>query len=110
MGAAISTGIGFLGSGVINGDVSGNERQLVTAASIWIAAALGVAAACGLHGMALLGAVITVWILRWQLLQRYVRVFVVRRIKVLVAFIMKRRRGDGKDQGSTAKEREEAKT
>lgn len=99
MGAAISTGIGFLGSGAINGDISGSQRQLVTAASIWVAAALGVAAACGLHGMALLGAVITVWILRWQLLQRYVKVFVVTRVKGLVTCIMRRRKADEKDQG-----------
>ena len=45
--AAAATGVGFLGAGVIttsNGIVSG----LTTAASIWMAAALGVAAGAGL--------------------------------------------------------------
>ncbi|KAI0559726.1 membrane protein MgtC [Gracilaria domingensis] len=57
MGAAISTGIGFLGSGAIT-DAAG-RRQLVTAASIWIAAAVGVAAACGLYRLAVSGAIMT---------------------------------------------------
>lgn len=68
MGAAISTGIGFLGSGAINGQIMGSRRQLVTAASIWIAAALGVAAAAGLFTLAISGAFVTIWILRWRLL------------------------------------------
>lgn len=67
MGAAISTGIGFLGSGAINGQISGSRRQLVTAASIWVAAALGVAAATGLFRLAITGAFITIWVLRWRL-------------------------------------------
>lgn len=66
MGAAISTGIGFLGSGAIV-DAAG-RRQLVTAASIWIAAAVGVAAACGLYRLAVSGAALTVCILRWRLI------------------------------------------
>lgn len=73
MAAAISTGIGFLGSGAINGQGGGSRRQLVTAASIWVAAAIGVAAACGLFRMAVLGAVLTVSILRWQLAYRTVK-------------------------------------
>lgn len=73
MGAAISTGIGFLGSGAINGERGGSRRQLVTAASIWIAAALGLAAAAGLFRMAVLGSVLTVSILRWQLAYRKLR-------------------------------------
>lgn len=74
MGAAISTGIGFLGSGAINGKRAGSRRQLVTAASIWIAAALGVAAAAGLFRLAVLGAVFTVSILRWQLAYRVLKI------------------------------------
>ncbi|PXF42076.1 putative magnesium transporter YhiD [Gracilariopsis chorda] len=71
MGAAISTGIGFLGSGAIT-DVAG-RRQLVTAASIWIAAAVGVAAACGLYRLAVSGAALTVCILRWRLIYSMLR-------------------------------------
>lgn len=68
MGAAISTGIGFLGSGAINGQIAGSRRQLVTAASIWVAAALGVAAAAGLFRLAITGAFVTIWILRYRLI------------------------------------------
>lgn len=110
MAAAISTGIGFLGSGAINGDISGSQRQLVTAASIWIAAALGVAAACGMHGMALLGAVITVWILRWQLLRRYMRLFFWRRVGRLVTGVTGRWRKREEHENSAVEERERAKT
>lgn len=67
MGAAISTGVGFLGSGAINGEIPGGRRQLVTGASIWIAAALGLAAAAGLFTLALSGAFLTIWILRYRL-------------------------------------------
>lgn len=73
MAAAISTGIGFLGSGAINGDGGGSRRQLVTAASIWIAAAVGVAAAAGLFRLAVIAAVFTISILRWQLAFRAVK-------------------------------------
>lgn len=67
MSAAISTGVGFLGSGAINGEIPGGRRQLVTGASIWIAAALGLAAACGLFTLALSGAFLTIWVLRYHL-------------------------------------------
>ena len=66
MGAAISTGIGFLGSGAINGQNGGSRRQLVTAATIWVAAALGVASACGLYIVALTGTISTLFFLRWR--------------------------------------------
>lgn len=66
MGAAISTGIGFLGSGAINGQNGGSRRQLVTAATIWVAAALGVASACGLYIVALVGTMSTLFFLRWR--------------------------------------------
>lgn len=97
MGAAISTGIGFLGSGAINGDILGSQRQLVTAASIWIAAALGVAAASGLFSMALVGAIVTVWILRWQLLHRYARLFIVRRLHAIRRLCGWERRGRARE-------------
>lgn len=96
MGAAISTGIGFLGSGAINGEIGGSQRQLVTAASIWIAAALGVAAASGMFRLALTGSIVTVWILRWELFRRWARVFIRRR----VYSFMKRVVGDQRDSSS----------
>jgi putative Mg2+ transporter-C (MgtC) family protein len=72
MGAAVSTGVGFLGAGAINRSGNGN-RNLTTSASIWIAASLGVAAASGLYRLALKGAILTVFILRWGTLLRYMR-------------------------------------
>lgn len=77
MGAAVSTGIGFLGAGAIHQDSS--QRHLVTAASVWIAAALGVAAASGLKFLALIAALTTVAILRWGVFTRYLRIVVKRR-------------------------------
>lgn len=96
MGAAISTGIGFLGSGAINREKSanGSQRQLVTAASIWIAAALGVAAASGLFRLAFTGAWVTVLILRWTLFRRYLRLFYKRQFAKLKAVRAARRLAD----------------
>lgn len=62
MGASISTGIGFLGAGTIHQDKA--QRHLVTAASVWISAALGVAAASGLKFLAFVVALTTIAILR----------------------------------------------
>lgn len=86
VGAAISTGIGFLGAGAINQNAtrSASQRQLVTAASIWIAAALGVAAASGLKSLALLGSLVTVWILRWTIIMRYIRLISRRKLPLLM--------------------------
>jgi putative Mg2+ transporter-C (MgtC) family protein len=72
MGAAVSTGVGFLGAGAINRSGSGN-RNLSTSASIWIAASLGLASASGLYRLALKGAMFTVFVLRWGTLLRYMR-------------------------------------
>lgn len=76
MGASISTGIGFLGAGTIHQDKA--QRHLVTAASVWISAALGVAAASGLKFLAFVVALTTIAILRsktiyFQLRKNYVR-------------------------------------
>ncbi|MFH7029425.1 MAG: MgtC/SapB family protein [Heteroscytonema crispum UTEX LB 1556] len=60
----VATGIGFLGAGLIL-QPSPQEaeipkvRGLTTAASVWIAAALGAAIGCGLWQMGVLGALLT---------------------------------------------------
>lgn len=86
MGAAVSTGVGFLGAGAINRTGNGN-RNLTTSASIWIAASLGLAAASGMYRLALLGAVFTVFILRWSMLLRYFRLVLRRQSIRLSTFI-----------------------
>ena len=56
--AQIVTGVGFLGAGAIlrsGGSVSG----LTTAASIWVAAAIGILAGGGAYGLALVSVVLT---------------------------------------------------
>src|SRR5262245_32616382 len=61
--AQIVTGIGFLGAGAIirsGTSVSG----LTTAASIWVAAAVGMLAGGGAYGLAIAGALLTVLTLR----------------------------------------------
>jgi putative Mg2+ transporter-C (MgtC) family protein len=60
--AQIVTGIGFLGAGAI----MRNEKEvhgLTTAATIWVNAALGVAAGGGLYDVAILGGAITMIVL-----------------------------------------------
>lgn len=56
----VAAGIGFIGAGVILRDVQENNRVsvrgLTTAASTWVAAALGIAAGCGLWKLGLIGA------------------------------------------------------
>jgi putative Mg2+ transporter-C (MgtC) family protein len=86
MCAAVSTGIGFLGAGAINRSGKGN-RNLTTSASIWIAATLGVSSALGLYRLALKGALITVFILRWSTLSRYSRLVLHRRRRITLAFV-----------------------
>lgn len=59
----IAAGVGFLGGGVIlregQGDtMSAEVRGLTSAAAIWVAAALGIAAGCGLWQLAISGAVL----------------------------------------------------
>lgn len=60
----VATGVGFLGAGLILQETPKKSavpkvRGLTTAASIWIAAALGAAIGCGLWQMALLGGLLT---------------------------------------------------
>jgi putative Mg2+ transporter-C (MgtC) family protein len=60
----ISTGIGFIGAGAILKLTSAREIQgLTTAASIWMTAAIGVAVGLGGLGLALLGTILTWFIL-----------------------------------------------
>jgi len=55
--AQVASGIGFLGAGAIIRH-GGSVRGLTTAAAIWVAAALGVAAGAGLYIVALIGALL----------------------------------------------------
>lgn len=65
----IITGIGFVGGGVIlhrsrNNGEDPTVKGVTSAAAIWIAAALGTAAGCGLWELALMGAAISFFVLR----------------------------------------------
>jgi putative Mg2+ transporter-C (MgtC) family protein len=64
----VSTGVGFLGAGLILQYSSGDQKKtkvrgLTTAACIWIAAALGAAIGCGMWQMGLLGSILTLIVL-----------------------------------------------
>jgi putative Mg2+ transporter-C (MgtC) family protein len=64
----ITTGVGFLGAGEILRESSQSSKSpeihgLTSAAAIWVAAALGIAAGCGLWQLGLMGAILTVTIL-----------------------------------------------
>ena len=62
MAAGIATGVGFLGAGTIlreRGEVVG----LTTAATVWVAAAIGIAAAVGAYDLAALGTALTLLVL-----------------------------------------------
>jgi putative Mg2+ transporter-C (MgtC) family protein len=60
--AQIVTGIGFLGAGTILRNRDG-VHGLTTAATVWVNAALGIAAGGGQYRLAMIGAVITVSVL-----------------------------------------------
>jgi putative Mg2+ transporter-C (MgtC) family protein len=64
----IAAGVGFLGAGEILRESSQPSKSpeihgLTSAAAIWVAAALGIAAGCGLWQLGLMGAIFTVIIL-----------------------------------------------
>lgn len=60
----IVTGIGFLGAGaILKLDDTRDIKGLTTAASIWAAAAIGVAVGLGVLGVALIGTTITLLVL-----------------------------------------------
>ena len=60
--AQIVTGIGFLGAGTILRN-RGSVHGLTTAATVWVNAALGIAAGGGQYRLAIIGGVITVCVL-----------------------------------------------
>lgn len=60
--AQVVTGIGFLGAGVIIKDLGG-VRGLTTAACLWIAAAIGMAAGAGAYSAAVMGTVMAIFAL-----------------------------------------------
>ncbi|CAN8061650.1 unnamed protein product [Agarophyton chilense] len=62
--AAISSSVGFLGAGAMRPNAR-HSRGLTTACSVWLAAALGIAAACGMFVLAFSGAIFTVLIARY---------------------------------------------
>jgi len=60
----LTAGVGFLGAGaIIMGTRQAETRGLTTAASIWVTAAIGVAAGMGRESTAILSAVIALFIL-----------------------------------------------
>lgn len=67
--ANVVTGIGFLGAGLIF-HAEGGVKNLTTAASLWVAAALGVALGFGLYGIAVVAGVLTALIPRIPKIRR----------------------------------------
>jgi len=63
--AAVVTGIGFIGAGVIFRGMRGDRvvMGVTTAASVWVTAAIGLAAGVGMYLIAFIIAVVTVLIL-----------------------------------------------
>jgi putative Mg2+ transporter-C (MgtC) family protein len=62
--AAVVTGIGFIGAGVIFRGMRGDRVMgLTTAASVWVSAAIGLAAGVGMYLVASIMAVLTVLVL-----------------------------------------------
>lgn len=65
----IAAGVGFIGAGTILHDSQSQLEQvkvkgLTSAAAIWVASALGIAAGCGLWQMALFGAMLCLVVLQ----------------------------------------------
>lgn len=67
----ITTGVGFLGAGEILRESQQKSQEMVvirgltSAAAIWVSAALGIAAGCGLWQLSLMGAVLSLLVLRF---------------------------------------------
>ncbi|MDI3327694.1 MAG: MgtC/SapB family protein [Alicyclobacillaceae bacterium] len=62
--AQVVTGIGFLGAGTILKEPSGMVRGLTTAASLWVAASIGLLIGSGLYVTGLLASILVYFILR----------------------------------------------
>lgn len=62
IGAQIITGIGFIGAGTIMRNGS-NILGITTAATLWMAAAIGMACGCGLFSIAFLATLMTLFVL-----------------------------------------------
>lgn len=65
----VAAGVGFLGAGQILRESqhelkSAEIRGLTSAAAIWVSAALGIAAGCGLWQLSLIGALLSLVVLR----------------------------------------------
>jgi putative Mg2+ transporter-C (MgtC) family protein len=70
--ANIVTGIGFLGGGVILHDAN-RIRGLTTAASVWLAAALGIAVGSGVYGLAVFVAAVALIVMAaFRRLERWI--------------------------------------
>ncbi|ARV62134.1 hypothetical protein BZZ01_29010 [Nostocales cyanobacterium HT-58-2] len=72
----IATGVGFLGAGEIIRQSSQESARmeiqgLTSAAAIWVSAALGIAAGCGLWQLGLIGALLSLFVL--NLFKRFER-------------------------------------
>jgi putative Mg2+ transporter-C (MgtC) family protein len=62
--AGVVTGIGFIGAGVIFRGMRGDQVMgITTAASVWVTAAIGICAGCGLYVISVISAVLTALIL-----------------------------------------------
>ncbi len=61
--AGIVTGVGFLGAGAIINTGEGIVQGLTTAASIWVTAAIGLAAGAGLYALSAIAALLTLIVL-----------------------------------------------
>ncbi len=63
--SGVVAGVGFLGAGVIlHGGQGSGIAGLTTAASVWVTAGIGLAAACGLYVLAIAVTVLTLIVLR----------------------------------------------
>lgn len=61
--AGVVSGLGFLGAGMILKGSEKEVRGLTTAAGIWTVGAIGLAAGAGAYGVAIVGAVLTLFLL-----------------------------------------------
>ena len=59
----IVTGIGFLGGGAILRGGTGDIRGLTTAATVWVNAAIGMAAGAGFYALAITSTLVTLFVL-----------------------------------------------